>query len=55
MNLAKVARAEVDDGNNIETIALDSEKPFTLILPVSEEETVTFYDADGNIVETGIN
>lgn len=55
MNLSKVARAEVSDGSNVETIELDSNKPFTLILPVSEEETVTFYDADGNIVETGIN
>lgn len=50
MNLAKVARAEVDDGNNIETIALDSEKPFTLILP-ADAGIVTFYDVDGNIVE----
>ena len=52
MNLSKVARAEISDGSNVETIALDSDKPFTLILPVSEEESVTFYDVDGNIVET---
>ena len=52
MNLSKVARAEISDGSNVETIALDSDKPFTLILPVNEEKTVTFYDVDGNIVET---
>lgn len=50
MNQSKVTRAEVDDGNNIETIALDSEKPFTLILP-ADAGIVTFYDVDGNIVE----
>lgn len=55
MNLSKVTRAEVSDGSKVETIEINSDKPFTLILPVSEEETVTFYDADGNIVETGIN
>lgn len=55
MNQSKVTRAEVSDGSNVETIEINSDKPFTLILPVSEEETVTFYDADGNIVETGIN
>ena len=55
MNLSKVARAEISDGSKVETIEINSDKPFTLILPVSEEETVTFYDADGNIVETGIN
>ncbi len=51
MNLAKVARVEVNYGSKVETIEINSEKPFTLILPVSEEETVTFYDTDGNIVE----
>ena len=52
MNQSKITRAEVSDGSNVETIEINSDKPFTLILPVSEEETVTFYDADGNIVET---
>ena len=52
MNLSRIARAEISEGKNTETITLDSNKPFTLILPVSEEETVTFYDTDGNIVET---
>ena len=52
MNLSRIARAEISDGKNTETITLDSNKPFTLILPVSEEETVTFYDTDGKIVET---
>lgn len=52
MNQSKVARAEISDGSKVETIEINSDKPFTLILPVSEEETVTFYDADGNIVET---
>ena len=52
MNQSKVTRAEVSDGSKVETIEINSDKPFTLILPVSEEETVTFYDTDGNIVET---
>ena len=52
MNLSKVARAEISDGSNVETIALDSDKPFTLILSVNEEDCVTFYDVDGNIVES---
>lgn len=50
MNLAKVARVEVNYGSKVETIELDSNKPFTLILP-QEAEEVTFYDVDGNIVE----
>ena len=42
MNLSKVARAEISDGSNVETIALDSDKPFTLILPVTKKKPSPF-------------
>ena len=55
MNKPKIERVEINDGSNVETIALDSDKPFTLILSVNEEDSVTFYDVDGNIVESSRN
>lgn len=50
MNQSKVTRAEVSDGSKVETIEINSDKPFTLILP-ADAGIVTFYDVDGNIVE----
>ena len=42
MNKPKIERVEINDGSNVETIALDSDKPFTLILPVNEEKPSPF-------------
>lgn len=50
MNAQKVARLEIDDGNSVQVIEIDSNKPFALVLPHNIGE-LTFYDVDGTIVE----
>ena len=50
MNAQKAARIEIDNGNGIEVIEIDSEKPFAIVLPVNAG-TITFYDINGEIVE----
>lgn len=50
MNRQQVERLEVDDGNSIQVIDIDSNKPFAIILPVNAGGIV-FYDVDGNTVE----
>jgi len=49
MNTQKVDRLEMDYGNGIQVIDVDSEKPFALVLPVNAG-TITFYDTENNIV-----
>lgn len=49
MNAQNVVRLEVDDGNGIRVIDMDSGKPFAIVLPVNAG-TVTFYDTNGNAV-----
>ena len=51
MNLQKVSYLEIDDGNTIETIQIDSSKPFAIVLP-NNIGSVTLYNIDGNIVES---
>ena len=50
MNELKVERLEINDGNSVQVIEIDSEKPFAIILPVNAGE-LTFYDINGDIVE----
>ena len=49
MNIQRVDHLEVDDGNEVQVIELDSEKPFAIVLPINAGN-ITFYDIDGNIV-----
>ncbi|MGI6563652.1 MAG: hypothetical protein ACOX3Q_14030 [Clostridia bacterium] len=51
MNKQQVSKVEIDDGNEVQTIKIDSEKPFALILPANAGN-VTIYDINGNIVES---
>ena len=50
MNTQNVVRIEIDDGNSIQVIDIDSSKPFAIVLPLTVGN-VSFYDANGNIVE----
>lgn len=50
MNTQKVERLEIDDGNGVQVIDINSEKPFALVLPVNAGN-ITFYDVEGNTVE----
>lgn len=51
MNKQQVSRVEIDNGNSIKTIEIDSEKPFAFILPINAG-SVTIYDISGNIIES---
>lgn len=50
MNAQKVDRLEIDDGNSIHVIDIDSSNPFAIVLPVNADNIV-FYDVDGNVVD----
>lgn len=50
MNAPKIARLEIDNGLEIKTREIDSEKPFAVVLPINAGE-LRFYDVEGNIVE----
>lgn len=50
MNSQKVSYFEIDDGNDIRKIEIDSNKPFAIVLSLNVG-TLTFYDINGNIVE----
>ena len=52
MNAQKTARVEIDNGNKIEIIEIDSEKPFAIVLP-GNAGVITFYDVNGEVVEYG--
>ncbi len=49
MNKDKVERIEIDNGQEIKTIDIDSEKPFTLVLP-ENCGIVTIYDINNDII-----
>ena len=51
VNKQQVNKMEIDDGNEVRTIEIDSEKPFVFILPVNAG-IATFYDINGNIIES---
>lgn len=50
MNKQQVECLEIDDGHSIQVIDIDSNKPFTIVLPVDAGD-IAFYDVDRNIVE----
>lgn len=45
-----IVRLEVDDGNGIQVIDIDSGKPFAIVLPLNVGN-ICFYDTNGNVVE----
>jgi hypothetical protein len=49
MNKAKIERIEIDNGQEVKTITIDSKKPFTVALP-GNYGIVTMYDINNNIV-----
>lgn len=49
MNEQGVERLEIDDGDSVQAIDIDSGKPFAIVLPVNAG-TVTFYGADEEAV-----
>ncbi len=50
MNKQQVERLEIDDGNSIKVVNIDSSKPFSIVLPVNAGN-IAFYDVNGNTVE----
>lgn len=50
-NTQKVARMEIDNGNAIEKINIDSSKPFAFVLP-KNIGNITFFDINNNVVDT---
>lgn len=50
MSKQQVECLEIDDGNSIQVIDIDSNKPFAIVLPVNAGD-IAFYDVYGNIVE----
>ena len=50
LNNQKVNHLEIDDGDLIKTIDIDSSKPFAIVLPVNAG-SLTFYDVDGTVID----
>jgi len=50
MNAQGAARVEINNGNSVEIIPLDSGRPFVLVLPLNAGE-VTFYTEQGQVVD----
>lgn len=50
MNYQEVERLEIDDGNSVQVVEIDSGKPFAIVLPANADN-ITFYDVAGNPVE----
>lgn len=50
MNQQHVQQLEIDDGNAIQVIDIDSNKPFAIVLPINAGK-ITFYDVNRNTVE----
>ena len=50
MNKQQVECLKIDDGNSIQVIDIDSNKPFAIVLPVNAGD-IAFYDVNGNTVE----
>ena len=49
MNQPKAARLEIDDGNTVQIIDLNSDQPFAIVLPANVG-VIHFYDGNGNPV-----
>lgn len=50
-NKQNVARMEIDNGNAIEKIIIDSSRPFAYVLP-KNIGNITFFDINNNVVDT---
>lgn len=50
MNTQNVVQLEIDDGNGVRVIDIDSGKPFAIVLPLNAGN-ICFYDTNGNTVE----
>ncbi len=50
MNQQQVQQLEIDDGNTIQVVDIDSNKPFAIVLPINAGN-ITFYDVNRNTVE----
>lgn len=50
INKKQIMKIEIDDGNNIELIKIDSTKPFSIVL-ANNHGIIKFYDIDGNTVQ----
>ena len=50
MNQPKEARLEIDDGNTVQIIDLNSDQPFAIVLPANAG-VIHFYDGNGNPVK----
>lgn len=48
-NMPKVERLEIDDGNSVRTVPIDSGKPFAIVVP-DDAKNICFYDVNGNEV-----
>ena len=51
MNKDKVKSIEIDDGNKVRRVNIDSTKPFVVILP-SYEGNITLYNVDGKKINS---
>lgn len=49
MNKQQVERLEIDNGSSIKVVDIDSDKPFSIVLPVNAGG-ISFYDVNGNTV-----
>ena len=50
MNQQQVQQLEIDDGNTIQVVDIDRNKPFAIVLPINAGN-ITFYDVNRNTVE----
>lgn len=50
MNKKSIVRLEIDTGHNIQVIDIEKDRPFAIVLP-KNAGLISFYDADGNVVE----
>ena len=50
MSQPKAARLEIDDGNTVQIIDLNSDQPFAIVLPANAG-VIHFYDGNGNPVK----
>lgn len=50
MNTQQVERIEINNGNSIQVIEIDSAKPFAIVLPINAGNII-FYDVNGQEVE----
>ncbi|MBQ4346846.1 MAG: hypothetical protein IJC39_00160, partial [Firmicutes bacterium] len=54
MNLPKVERMEIADGDSVKTIGIDPDEPFAVVLPVNVGN-IDFFDVNGDKVEVWKN